>query len=182
MLGRAAFSLVFALAILAMGGCAQVPKPEPAPATATPQSWQGKLGYRLEASEGERAQAGSATFDLQGTSEQGQLQLTSPLGTTLASANWGPAGLNLFDGRETVSFASLDDLGAALGQRLGGTPLPLAALFDWLQGQPWPGATHEIQAPGQFLQLGWRVEHQAPRLRLRHDRLTLTMLIQAALS
>lgn len=165
----------WALALLLFSGCAQLPVP-PAPPASASAAWTGKLGYRLEAAEGERAQAGSASFELLGGPEQGEFQLNSPLGTTLASARWSPQGLSLFDGQRSTVYPNLNALGAALGERLGGTAIPLAALFDWLQGQPWPQAAHEPQASGEFLQLGWRVERQGQRLRLRHQRLTLTLI------
>jgi outer membrane lipoprotein LolB len=38
--------------------------------------------------------------------------------------------------------------------------MPLAALFDWLRGRPWPGAPHEAEPDG-FSQLGWRVDVRA---------------------
>jgi outer membrane lipoprotein LolB len=131
----------------------------------------------LEAAEGERAQAGSAQFDLQGNAQEGQLQLVSALGTTLASAHWGPQGLRLFDGRDTWAYPDLGALGAALGDRIGGIPLPLAALFDWLSGRPWPAAEHVSLGPDQFEQLGWNVQRVGPRLTLRQQRLTLTLLV-----
>jgi outer membrane lipoprotein LolB len=159
--------------LAALGGCAPLPPTRPAAA----DTWTGKLGYRLEAAEGERAQAGSASFELQGNASAGQLDLTSPLGTTLASARWGPDGLRLFDGQQHWAYPSLADLGAALGERLGGAPLPLAALFDWLRGQPWAQAAHTpLEAEG-FEQLGWRVNLAGARLQLRQQRLTLTLLL-----
>jgi outer membrane lipoprotein LolB len=40
-----------------------------------------------------------------------------------------------------------------------GETLPLAALFDWLRGRPWPGApSRPVAAPPGFEQLGWRVD------------------------
>jgi len=35
--------------------------------------------------------------------------------------------------------------------------VPMAALFDWLRGRPWPGAP-SMAAPGGFEQLGWQVD------------------------
>lgn len=167
-------ALLWALApLVPLVGCAPLP---PAPPSAA-GLWQGKLGYRLEAAEGERAQAGSARFELQGDAAAGQLTLTSPLGTTLASARWGADGLRLFDGQEIWTYPSLDALGAALGERLGGQALPLAALFDWLAGRPWPQAEHQRQSDAQFEQLGWQVSLASPKLTLRQQRLTLTLLL-----
>ena len=68
--------LLVAAALLA--GCAAPPP--------SSQGLSGKLGYQLEASAGQRAQAGSALFELQGDSSSGSLLLNSPLGTALALA------------------------------------------------------------------------------------------------
>lgn len=157
---------------LVLTGCAT------APVSAPPQAarWSGKLGYRLEASDDERAQAGSARFVLEGDALAGRLDLSSPLGTTLAAGNWDASGLRLFDGERTLAYPDLGALGAALGERLGGTPLPLAALFDWLAGRPSPTLPHTPTASG-FEQAGWQVELAATRLRLRRERLTLTLLL-----
>ena len=165
--------VVLALGLAGLAGCAPLPKVQPGATS----GWQGKLGYRVDAAEGERAQAGSAVFDLQGNALAGQLSLTSPLGTTLASARWGGDGLALFDGRETWTYPSLDALGAAMGERLGGPALPLAALFSWLRGEPWPEVMHQRRSDTQFEQLGWQVSHLLPRLTLRQQRLTLTLLL-----
>lgn len=90
----------------------------------------------------------SAAFELRGTPTEGQLQLRSPLGTTLAHLQWQP-GLAVLrtegaEGREQ-RHASLDALAQALSGLLmgpadagmAGSPapadaLPLASLFDWL--------------------------------------------------
>lgn len=76
----------------------------------------------------------SAAFELLGNAERGSLSLTSPLGTTLAEAQWTPEGAVWRTATETRQFASMD----ALGEQLVGTALPLAALFDWLQARPTP--------------------------------------------
>jgi hypothetical protein len=58
------------------------------------------------------------------------------------------------DGR-TRRFDNFDDMTeAALGQSL-----PLAAMFDWLAGRPWPHSAGDLRADrGAFEQLGWRVD------------------------
>ncbi len=162
--------------LLLLAACAAPPRP---PA----QGWSGKLGYRVEAGVAQRAQAGSALFELEGDANAGRILLSSPLGSTLAEARWGTEGLSLFDGNERLQrFGSLEELGAALGERLQGAPLPLAALFDWLQDRPWPQAPHETRGQG-FAQLGWTVIRQAERLRLEraadggHGAMTLTLIL-----
>jgi outer membrane lipoprotein LolB len=52
-----------------------------------------------------------------------------------------------------------DDLDA-LTRAVLGESLPVAALFDWLRGRPWPGASSTANAPPAepgFKQLGWIV-------------------------
>lgn len=140
------------LLVALLAGCAQLPPPPS-------QGWSGKLGYQMEAGSGQRAQAGSALFELQGDLQRGSLLLNSPLGTMLAQARWDEAGLWLDDTRQPQRYADMDELGWALGQAMQGPALPLRLLFDWLQGRPSPLAPHEPQDDG-FLQDGWRVQRE----------------------
>lgn len=162
-------------AALLLAACAATP---PAPVS----GWSGKLGYRVEAGASQRAQAGSALFELQGDAAAGSLQLQTALGTALADARWDGDGLRLHDGRESRQFASLEALGVALGETLQGPPLPLAALFDWLRARPWPGAPHRRDGDG-FTQLGWQVQPEPGRLRLSRNAeggngaMTLTLIL-----
>ncbi len=164
-----------ALLLALLGACASPPQPPS-------QGWSGKLGYRVDASATQRAQAGSALFELLGDARNGSLLLQTPLGAALAQARWGAQGLWLGDGQQEQRYASLDELGAALGERLQTAPLPLAALFDWLQGRAWPDAPHEQQGEA-LLQLGWRVLRDGQRLYLTRaaegtaGAITLTLII-----
>lgn len=154
---------------LLLAACASVSTPPP-------QGWSGKLGYRVEATASTRAQAGSALFELEGSAQAGSMRLTSPLGTLLAEARWGTQGVWLRTERGEQSYASLDELGAALGEALQGPPLPLVALFDWLQGRPSPAAAH-APAEGGFSQFGWRVEHRPPLLLLQQAGMSLRLIL-----
>lgn len=159
-----------ATAALLLAGCASAP---PAPLL----GWSGKLGYRVEAHAGQRAQAGSALFELVGNASAGSLLLTSPLGTSLAQAQWSPQGLSLSDGKSERTFGSLEELGAALGESLQGPPLPLAALFDWLQNRPVAGLPFEREGAA-LLQLGWRIERPEPqRLNLSQGPMSLRLVL-----
>ena len=98
----------------------------------------------------------TANFDLQGTPEQGRLDLSTPLGTVLAQARWAPGKVALVTSQGETAFRSLDDL----TREVLGESLPVAALFDWLRGRPWPGAPSKPSAtPADkgFQQLGWDV-------------------------
>ena len=97
-----------------------------------------------------------AAFELQGSAESGTLNLSTPLGSVLAQARWSPGNVVLATPQGENRFADLD----ALTREVLGEPLPVAALFDWLRGRPWPGAASRTTAapaePG-FEQLGWVV-------------------------
>lgn len=73
----------------------------------------------------------SAGFDLRGSPQAGELQLSSPLGTTLASVRWSPQGAELRQGDRLERRDSLDELTSDIS----GTALPVAALFGWLRGE-----------------------------------------------
>ena len=76
----------------------------------------------------------SAGFDLRGQASEGDLLLTSPLGTTLAQAVWRPGQARLNANGQQLVFGSMEELLA----RVTGAALPLAALFDWIDGKPTP--------------------------------------------
>lgn len=50
-----------------------------------------------------------------------------------------------------------DDLDA-LTRELLGEAIPVAALFDWLRGRPWPQAPSTALAGAGFSQLGWQID------------------------
>ena len=111
----------------------------------------GKLSVKVES---EPPRNVSAAFELRGNPETGQLDLTSPLGSVMARAHWQP-GEVLLSTPDTKALYS--DMGALTRDVLGES-LPVAALFDWLRGRPWPDAPSQALAsePG-FEQLGWTV-------------------------
>jgi outer membrane lipoprotein LolB len=149
---RAAALLAALLATLSVAGCAT----PPGPVDRSAASVSGRLSIQVDASPGQPANRFAAAFDLTGTAEQGQLQLNSPLGVTLASAQWGSGAAVLVTPNGERRFPDLESLSReALGENL-----PLRALPDWLKGQPWPGAPSQAltsNAPG-FDQLDWRID------------------------
>lgn len=121
------------------------------------QAWSGRLGWSIAATPLQPAQQASATFELRGSAHAGWLELTSPVGTLIARARWqaGSAELQTLGGTTRH-----DDLAALSRAAFGDQELPLAALFHWLQGQPWPEAPHDMH-PSGFRQLGWLVDVRA---------------------
>ncbi|MGY8903083.1 MAG: outer membrane lipoprotein LolB [Burkholderiales bacterium] len=91
--------------------------------------WSGRLALQIAS---EPPESLSGTFELGGDARNGSLHLFSPLGSTLAVLRWTPQSASLLANNQTQTFDSLD----ALARQVTGTPLPLAALFEWLAGQP----------------------------------------------
>ncbi len=138
-----------AAAALLVAGCATTPPPAVPPG----ESLSGRLAMRVDASPGQDARSMSAAFELQGLPERGRFSLSSPLGTMLAQARWQPGSVTLVTSQGETPYPDLD----ALTREVLGESVPVAALFDWLQGRPWPGAASTVAPPG-FRQLGWVVD------------------------
>lgn len=100
--------------------------------------WSGRMALQVQT---EPPQSVSASFELTGHSQAGELRIHSPLGQNLARLVWRPGQALLQKGDESLVRASLTQL----VQELTGTDLPVTALFDWLSG---------TQAPVQ----GWQVD------------------------
>lgn len=117
------------LATLWLAGCAQPVLRAPVPAQGY---WRGRLALRVE----DRAEPTSffANFELSGSADAGELLLSSPLGTTLAQLSWNPRSALLRNNGRTRAFDNLD----ALAIEATGTDIPIAALFEWLQGRTAP--------------------------------------------
>ena len=158
---RAVAVVAMALALL-LAACATPPPRAPG------AYFGGRLLVRTDATASEGAKSLAGQFELSGGPRQGQLLLNSPIGTAVARARWQLAALGataggadlieLDTGGPPRSYASLDAMVVdALGERL-----PLAALFDWLAGRPWPEAPATLSADGShFSQLGWVVDRSA---------------------
>ncbi|MBT9526775.1 MAG: outer membrane lipoprotein LolB [Rhizobacter sp.] len=136
-----------------LSGCASVGHKAPVGV----ETISGKLSVRVDASAAAPARSESGNFELKGTPDDGQLNLSSPLGTVLAQARWSGQRAWLTTAQGEVAYPDLD----SLTQEMLGERLPVAALFDWLRGRPWPGASSQANAaptgPG-FQQLGWSVD------------------------
>jgi outer membrane lipoprotein LolB len=118
------------LVSLLLAACATAPKPA---ATASQQlgPWTGRLALTVQDRPGDSFAAG---FELKGNPQQGELELLSPLGGTLGLLQWQPGKATLRSNSRTREYDSLE----ALVTQVAGTPIPVAALFDWLRGVPTP--------------------------------------------
>lgn len=108
---------------LSLLGCASLPPP-----SNTPNHWAGRLVLLIQDTPVHRH---SAAFELTGTITEGELNLFNPLGSTVAQARWSPNQAQLQQGQQVAAYNDMADL----LQAATGAALPLAAVFDWLQGQ-----------------------------------------------
>jgi outer membrane lipoprotein LolB len=138
---------VATLLALMLAACATPPR-----TPGTGDALAGRLSVRIDPHRDQPARNVSSAFELRGNADRGELVLTSPLGTTLAHARWAPGEAELQTSDGTQRFADLD----SLAYEAFGETLPLAALFDWLRGRPWPAASSTM-SDGGFEQLGWSV-------------------------
>ena len=149
--GRAATVVAPLAWLVLLAACTTLPKPGNRGETLS-----GRLSVRLEAAGAAAPRSLTAAFELQGNAHRGSLDLSTPLGTTVAQARWTPQSVVLATPRGEKDYPDLD----ALTHDVLGDSIPVAALFDWLRGRPWPGAASSAvplaDGPG-FEQLGWIV-------------------------
>ena len=74
------------------------------------------------------------SFDLTGGLPDGTLNIYNPLGLQMARLEWTATSTKLVQGSQVGYAANLE----SLVYQLTGTPLPTAALIDWLGGKPTP--------------------------------------------
>jgi outer membrane lipoprotein LolB len=155
--------IFLACMLSSLAACTSTPKAH------APQGafFSGRLSLRMD------TKALSAQFELQGSAHSGRLSLSSPWGLALAQATWSPAQAQLRSDNSEQTFANLDDL----TQEMVGQSLPVAALFDWLQGKPWSTAPSVATATG-FEQLGWTIDtSRIEQGHLMAQRLTLPPMV-----
>lgn len=124
---RSTLVCVCLIAIILIAGCAR-----PIRATginyAKNELWTGRLSLQVHS---EPMQSFSASFELKGKPELGELTLISPLGNVLGVLRWSPTEAVLDSGNQKVRrFASVNEL----MQQATGAAVPVSALFAWLQG------------------------------------------------
>jgi outer membrane lipoprotein LolB len=126
-LARLAFGFASLFAAFFIAGCAQLPRAA-AQEGVKSELWTGRISLQVQS---EPPQSFSASFELKGRAERGELSLISPLGNVLGVLRWSPGEALLDSGNGKVQrFASVDELMA----QATGAAVPLDALFAWLQG------------------------------------------------
>ncbi len=125
--------------------------------------WSGRLALQVDSTPPQNL---SASFELLGSAQQGELLLLSPLGNTLGRLRWQPGQAQLDQGDQHWQDRSVQ----ALTEQLTGTTLPLEALFSWLKGQ-------DHDAPGwQFDLSQFESHHRIRAERLKPEPRTLLKL------
>lgn len=158
---RFASLLLCLLTLFFVIGCAT---PQPGTVGAQLPSWSGRLSVRVDAAEALASQSFSSAFDLQGDAQRGQLHFYTPLGSTAAAITWTPEQASLRSGNDSQSFSSID---ALIAQVLG-TPVPVAALFAWLAGEPTsPDGWQVDQSQWGSGKITARRSNPAPRAEIR---------------
>jgi outer membrane lipoprotein LolB len=143
-----------------LAACATQPKPPAAP-VGDMGPWSGRLALTVQDKPGESFAAG---FELRGAPQRGELELVSPIGGILGRLQWEPGKAVLRSGSRTTEYESID----ALVTQVAGTPIPVAALFDWLRGvaTPVPGWAPDLSQLAQGRVSATRTQPQ-PQAELR---------------
>jgi len=154
---RMSWHALSAVMLVLLSACAHPPR-QAASSTSSVAlmgHWEGRLTMRVAKNPPEQF---STAVEMSGHAEQGQLQLLSPLGTTLAVVRWNPQGASLQQSNDIQQFASMDEL----TQGLTGAALPLPQLLIWLDRAGPAVAGWQIKA--EVLKNGRRVlaERQQP--------------------
>ena len=89
--------------------------------------WNGRISLKIQS---DPPQSFFASFELSGQAEAGELNLTTPLGGTVALIKWTPVFATLESAQGLKQFISLDEL---LDKTIGAA-IPISALFGWLAG------------------------------------------------
>lgn len=124
---RRLIAAVLLLAVLFLSACAHTGRVR-SNTEFQGQIWRGRLALRFDDPSLNTFFAG---FELSGDARNGELNLYSPLGNTVASLHWTPQAAWLLNSGESRSFDSLE----TLAQEATGAALPIAAIFLWLKGQ-----------------------------------------------
>lgn len=130
--------------VVLLAACATPASIRPLAQGSSEKQWQGRLSVTVQSDPPRNMSAG---FSLDGDARQGELNLFSPLGTTLATLRWNPTTTQWVQGSQQRRYDSM----AHLTEETTGAALPMDAMFDWLQGKATssPGWQTDISALNQ---------------------------------
>jgi outer membrane lipoprotein LolB len=123
-------------AMLTLSGCAMFSSPPRQAELVKVGHWEGRISLKVLRDPPELF---SASFEINGRPEDGELTFFSPIGTTLAVARWTPFNAQLMEGAKVKRYDSVE----AMMLELTGSKLPLPELLGWLDqdGAELPGWT-----------------------------------------
>ena len=134
-------TLVLALALSALSGCALTPSTPALDSAAQLEVWRGRLVVTHFTASGPSVQAGQ--FELGGKPQQGWLSLYSPMGQAVAELSWSAQGVIWKQSDQIQRFDRFEDWSV----HWLGTSLSSQAWFDVLQGRPSPQPDWSIERP-----------------------------------
>jgi outer membrane lipoprotein LolB len=158
---RRALQFSAMLLALAMAGCASVPS---APPSGTEQVITGR--FSVSAQGNGRSDSGAGRFTLTTAGPSLTLDLSTPLGTTLARLERDAKGARLNAPRDDGAMTTLQGTDPeGLLQDAFGWAIPVDGLADWIAGRPAPGTAARVQrdtagSVSTIEQSGWTIEIQ----------------------
>ena len=114
--------------------------------------------FTVTTASAEQRESVSGRFALEIRGQQQLLELSSPLGTTVARIEIEPSGARATGAQmQEVRGADAD----ALTEQLLGWPLPVSGLADWIEGRPVPSRAARVEREGGRVVLleqdGWTI-------------------------
>jgi outer membrane lipoprotein LolB len=146
---RAAAALALAVALL--GACATL-----APVREAERVHQGR--FSVTATWPDRTENSSGRFSLAVHSDGITLDLSSPLGNTLARIDTDRSGARLTAPAANGGLQRLQGPSAdALAEQVLGWPLPVSGIGDWIVGRPEPARPYRAPEAETIEQDGWKI-------------------------
>lgn len=150
------------LLVIMLGACATRPPAEPpsgtTPGGATPLGWYGRFAVSsVESGAQAREERASGRFLLRREAGGAMIEISSPLGQTIAVARTNAFGARLETSRGEVFMAPSAE---ALLEQAFGWRIPVSQLPDWLEGRfarPLEYAPDDPQRAVATVADGWRV-------------------------
>lgn len=138
------------LFVILVTGCATMPE------TTSDRLYTGR--FSAVAVQGEKRESVSGRFSVEVRGDRQRIDLSTPLGTTVARIEVGPEGANASGpGMRDARGPDAD----ALAEQLLGWRLPVSGLPDWIEGRPVPSRRAVLGHEGSRLVLieqdGWTV-------------------------
>lgn len=154
-IGRGFARALAMAAVIGLAGCAMTPDP------AAERAYTGR--FSAIATQADRRETVSGRFSVEVRGERQRIDLSTPIGTTVARIDVGPDGARA-SGPGVPETRGPD--ADALAEQLLGWRLPVSGLADWIEGRPVPGRPARVERDGArpvlIEQDGWTVRLAEP--------------------